>query len=187
MNRRRFVLALGAAAAAAPARAVKDETGTWVAVVRRGDVFGIDAVMVVPVTPQQAWDVLTDFDAMARFLPNVSASRVVARGDGVLQVEQRGELKWGPVIEPFEWQREVRLTPITTLQSTSLAGAVPREQGVTRLKPVAAGTEVWHRGDLLFDTWMPNPVAERFLQKVLQERYEAFAAEMRRRAAANVK
>jgi carbon monoxide dehydrogenase subunit G len=181
---RRHALAVLGTCVAAPAYAVKEDTGTWVAVMRRGEIYGVDAVIVVPVTPQQAWDVLIDFDAMARFLPNVTSSRIVGRSDDVLQVEQRGELKWGPVIEPFESRRDVRLTPITTLQSTSLAGAATREQGVTRLKPVPAGTEVWHRGEMVFDSWMPNAVAERFLQKVMQERYQAFVDEMKRRAAA---
>jgi hypothetical protein len=186
MDRRRFVLALGAACAA-PARAVKDETGTWVAVMRRGEVFGLDAVLIVPVTREQAWAVLTDFDNMARFVPNMAASRVVERDGDMLRIEQRGELKWGPMIQPFETRRELRLTPVELIQWTSLAGELPREQGTTRLQTVPAGTEIWHRGEIAFDTWMPNVVAERFLRGALQERYEAIAAEMRRRAAANVK
>jgi hypothetical protein len=188
MDRRRFVLGLACGAACAgPARAVRDDTGTWVAVMRRGDLFGIDAVMVVPVTPAQAWEVLTDFDNMAKFVPAMTASRVTARDGDVVRIEQRGELKWGPVIEAFETRREVRLKPHESLQWTSLAGEVPPEQGLTRLKAVPAGTEIWHRGELRLNTWMPTPVAERFLQGALQERYEAFAAEMRRRAAATVK
>lgn len=180
------MLAVGAACAA-PARAVKEEFGTWVAVMRRGEIFGLDAVILVPVTREQAWAVLTDFDNMTRFVPNVTTSRVFEREGEVLRVEQRGELKWGPMIQPFETRRELRLTPVELIQWTSLAGETPREQGTTRLKTVPAGTEIWHRGEIAFDTWMPNAVAERFLRGALQERYEALAAEMRRRAAANVK
>jgi hypothetical protein len=188
MDRREFVAALAVGAAVAgPARAVKEDTGTWVAVMRRGDVFGVDAVMIAPVTPAQAWEVLTDFDNMAKFVPGMTASRVTAREGDVLRIEQRGELKWGPVIEPFETRREVRLKPVETLHWASLAGETPPEQGLTRLKAVPAGTEIWHRGEIRFDSWMPTPVAERFLRGALQERYEAFAAEMRRRAAATVR
>jgi len=183
MKRRVAVIALVALALAAVA---KDElsVGTWVAVMRRGDVFGIDAVLTAPVPPMVAWDVLTDFDGMAAFVPNLQSSRVLARAGDTLRVEQRGELKWGPVMSSYATEREVLLTPVETIRTTSVAGASPREQSVTRFKAVPGGVEVWHRSELAFRTWMPDYVAQRFLRDVMQERYEAIIAEMVRRNAA---
>lgn len=181
---RRQVLGLLLALAGPAAHAVEDKTGTWVAAMRRGPIFSIDAVMVAPVTPREAWDVLVDFDAWASFVPNMTSSRIVAREDKVLRVEQRGELKWGPVNEPFATVREVQLTPLESMRSTSVAGATPRELSLTRFKEVPAGTEIWHHAEMVFDTWMPDRVAETVLQKIMQERYEAIVAEMVRRKSA---
>lgn len=178
------MLGLLLALAAPAAHAVEEKTGTWVAAMRRGDIFSIDAIMVAPVTPREAWDVLVDFDTWASFVPNMTFSRIVAREDKVLRVEQRGEMKWGPVTEPFATVREVQLTPLESMRSTSVAGATPREQSLTRFKEVPAGTEIWHRAEIVFDTWMPDRVAEIVLQKIMQERYEAIVAEMVRRKSA---
>jgi ribosome-associated toxin RatA of RatAB toxin-antitoxin module len=184
MNRRQ-ILGLLLSLAAPATRAIEEKTGTWVAAMRRGEIFSIDAIMVAPVTPREAWDVLVDFDAWASFVPNMMSSRIVARQDNVIRVEQRGELKWGPVTEPYATVREVQLTPLESIRSTTVAGATPREQSLTRFKEVPAGTEIWHRAEMVFDTWMPDRVAETVLQKIMQERYEAFVAEMVRRKSAS--
>lgn len=182
---RRQTLGLLLALASHPVWADDDEaTATWVAVMRRGPVFGIDAVFKAPVTLREAWAVLTDFDGMAAFVPNLESSQVVSTSGEVLRVEQRGALKWGPVSQPYVTIREVRLSPMETIVSTSVAGATPREQSTTRFKEVKGGTEIWHRAELAFKTWMPDYVAERFLRDVMQARYEAIVAEMVRRAGA---
>lgn len=182
MDRRQTLGALLALAAHRVAANDDEATATWVAVMRRGPVFGIDAVLKAPVALRNAWAVLTDFDGMAAFVPNLESSRVVSTSGEVLRVEQRGALKWGPVSQAYSTVREVRLTPMETIVSTSVAGASPREQSITRFKEVTGGTEIWHRAELAFATWMPDYVAERFLRDVMQARYEAIVAEMVRRA-----
>jgi hypothetical protein len=180
---RRQTLGLLLALATHPVWADEDEkTGTWVAVMRRGEVFGIDAVIKAPVTLREAWAVLTDFNGMAAFVPNLESSRVLAQTGEMLRVEQRGAFKWGPVSQSYSTVREVQLSPMETIRSASVDGATPREQSLTRFKEVADGTEIWHRAELAFKSWMPDYVAERFLRDVMRERYEAIVAEMVRRA-----
>jgi hypothetical protein len=183
MDRRKALMALGALSLGATAATKGPPVGTWVAVMRRGPVFGIDAVMVAPVALRDAWAVLTDFDGMAAFIPNLSMSRIVSHTGERLRVEQQGRLVWGPVDEPFHGVRDVELTPMQSIRSTSIEGALPAEHGLTRVKEVPGGTEIWHRGELAFDSWMPDAVAQRFLERVMAARYQAIAAEMKRRAA----
>lgn len=181
--KRRQLLGVLLALPGASARAADERTGTWVAATRRGPVFSIDAVIVVPVTPRVAWDVLSDFDAWPTFVPGMASSRVVAREGTLVRIEQRGELKWGPAMHPYTTVRDVQLTPFESMRSTSIEGAAPREQSVTRFKEVAAGAEIWHHAEMAFENWMPDWLAESFLQNVMQERYDAMAAEMVRRNA----
>ena len=85
---------------------------TQIDVSRSGELYVVDAVMVVPFSPREAWDVLTDFDAMASFVPNLEVSRVTSRSGDRLQVEQRGVARWGPLSQPFTTVREIELRPI---------------------------------------------------------------------------
>lgn len=158
--------------------------GPWIAVSRRGDVFGIDAVIIAPVTPREAFDVLTDFDAMAGFVPNLESSRVTARDGDRLRVEQRGVARWGLLSHRFTTVRDVVLLPTESVTSSSVEGSTPRVQSVTKFREVPGGTEVWHRVELVFETWMPDFLAERFLHAEMNEQFEAVVAEMLRRRAA---
>ena len=45
----------------------------------QGDTYITDAVMYAPVQIAVAWDVLTDFDHMANWVPNVKESKVLKR------------------------------------------------------------------------------------------------------------
>jgi ribosome-associated toxin RatA of RatAB toxin-antitoxin module len=184
MNRRHALALIATSSAIAAVGARAAIGGPWVAAMRRGGSFGIDAVVIAPVTPREAWDVLTDFDAMANFVPNLEASHVTARNGSTLRVEQRRLARWGPVAKTFNTVREVVLVPTETVTSVSVEGSVPRIKSVTQFKAVPGGTEIWHRAELDFETWMPDFVAERLLQDDMNEQLEAAVAEMMRRRAA---
>jgi len=183
MDRRRFLtLTLNAlVAAAAPASAAAVDT--QVAVSRRGDVFLVDAVLVAPVTGREAWNVLTDFDAMSAFVPNLDTSRVTARNGERLRVEQTGVARWGPLAHAFSMVREVELEPIQLVRSRSLSESPMQVRSQTRFASVAGGTEIRHQVEISLDTWMPAALIEPFLRHEVREQFDAVVAEMLRRRA----
>jgi hypothetical protein len=183
MDRRRFltltVNALLAAATPASAAAVD----TQVAVSRRGDVFLVDAVLVAPVTGREAWNVLTDFDAMSAFVPNLDTSRVTARNGERLRVEQTGVARWGPLAHSFSMVREVELEPMQLVRSRSVSESPMQVRSQTRFASVAGGTEIRHHVEISLDTWMPAALIEPFLRHEVREQFDAVVAEMLRRRA----
>jgi hypothetical protein len=183
MDRRRLLaLTLNALlAAAAPASAVAVDIR--VAVSRRGDVFLVDAVLVAPVTGREAWRVLTDFDTMSAFVPNLETSRVTARSGERLRVEQTGVARWGPLAHAFKMVREIELEPMQLVRSHSLAESQMQVQSVTRFASVAEGTEIRHHIEISIDTWMPAALVEPFLRHEVREQFDAVVAEMLRRRA----
>jgi hypothetical protein len=184
MNRRRFLtLMLNALlATAAPASAIAVDTR--VSVSRRGDVFLVDAVLVAPVSTSEAWRVLTDFDAMDAFVPNLETSRVTARNGERLRVEQTGVARWGPLAHAFKMVREIELQPMQLVRSHSLEESQMQVQSVTRFTSVAGGTEIRHHIEINVDTWMPSALVEPFLRHEVREQFDAVVAEMLRRRAA---
>ena len=183
MDRRRFLtLALNALlAAAAPASAFAVDTR--VSVSRRGDVFLVDAVLVAPVNAREAWRVLTDFDAMSSFVPNLETSRVTARSGERLRVEQTGMARWGPLTHAFSLVREIEMEPMQQVRSHSLAESQMQVRSVTRFASVAGGTEIRHHIEIGVDTWMPAALVEPFLRHEVREQFDAVVAEMLRRRA----
>jgi Polyketide cyclase / dehydrase and lipid transport len=183
MDRRRFLmLTLNALlVAVAPASAVAVDTR--VSVSRRGDVFLVDAVLVAPVTGPEAWRVLTDFDAMSGFVPDLETSRVTARSGERLRVEQTGVARWGPLAHSFSMVREIEMEPMQLVRSHSLTESQMQVRSVTRFVSVAGGTEIRHQIEISLDTWLPAALIEPFLRHEVREQFDAVVAEMLRRRA----
>jgi hypothetical protein len=160
-----------------PARA---ET-TRIDVSRDGETFIIDAVFVAPVSVREAWAVLTDFDAMSRFVPDLESSRITARVGTRLTVEQRGTARWGPLALRFQTVREVELTPFERVTSHVVSGSLRRVDTLTRFATVAHGTEIRHHIELMTESWLPDFVVEGFLRAEVRQQFEALEREMRRR------
>ena len=165
-----------------------DAVETQFRITRDEDLVLIDAVLLAPVTPAEAWAVLTDFDTMARYVPDLDASRVTIRLGNRLRVEQRGVARWGPFARPFTMVREVDLTPVDRVESRSIGGTLQRVRTSTRLVPVADGTEVRHHLEFAFNVWMPDLLADAFFRYKMREQFEAVVDEMlRRRASASAR
>lgn len=179
MNRRQVLATLLALAAPAVSAAIDMQ----VSVQRRGDLLVVDATLVAPVSQREAWVVLTDFDAMSAFVPNLEASRVTARDGGRLRVEQRGVARWGPLAHAFTMVREIELEPFAQVRSQSVSGSLRQVKSLTRFSAVAGGTEIRHHIELDVDTWMPDFLIEPFLRHEVREQFEAVVAEMLRRRA----
>jgi hypothetical protein len=167
-------MALLLAAAATPTAAVETE----VRISRDGELVLIDALLHAPVTPAVAWAVLTDFDAMPRYIPDLDASRVTIRLGNRLRVEQRGVARWGPFARPFTMVREVDLIPMEQVESRSIGGTLQRVRSSTRLVPVADGTDVHHHLEFVFNVWMPDFLADAFLRYKVREQFDAVVEEM---------
>jgi hypothetical protein len=54
------------------------------------DAYVANVVMFAPVATDVAWQVLTDFDHMAEWVPNVRESKVIAREPNAVTIEQHG-------------------------------------------------------------------------------------------------
>jgi Polyketide cyclase / dehydrase and lipid transport len=183
MDRRRFLTLTLHALLVAATPALAAAVDTQVAVSRRGDVFLVDAVLVAPVTGREAWNVLTDFDAMSAFVPNLDTSRVTARNGERLRVEQTGVARWGPLAHAFSMVREVELEPMQLVRSRSLSESPMQVRSQTRFASVAGGTEIRHHVEISLDTWMPAALIEPFLRHEVREQFDAVVAEMLRRRA----
>src|SRR3954468_14088014 len=89
-------LLLAAVAGHGPVAMAADSPIRTVTVVFDGQAWVSDAVMFAPVPPAIAWDVLTDFEHQAQWVPNVKESNVLRReGDNVVYIEQKGQAKFG--------------------------------------------------------------------------------------------
>ncbi len=146
-----------------------------------GESYQVDASLLAPVPLLLAWNVLTDFDAMAAFVPNLEQSRVTERGALRVLLWQEGEAHFGPFAHRFESLRRIDLQPYSLIRSSQLHGTLRKMESVTTLTEVAGGTRITYRVELVPALSMPGFMGEAVVRHEVREQLEAIVAEMVRR------
>lgn len=160
-----------AAVAPEPQIRVQDQDGTIV----------INITYRLPVSQSVAWDVLTDFDNMASFVPNMEQSRVLQRDGKRMVVEQKGQVSFGILSFPYESKREIELTPYQMLRTRALSGT--KINSTTTLTPQGKSTLLSYRAVAVPDLPVPSSVITSSLGEMLEAQFKAMEREMESRAA----
>jgi len=153
-----------------------------VRVVRDGETVTVDADMLVPVSPQEAWAVLADYEHFADFVPNMQVSRIVSKAGEAVHVEQRGRARYGLLSFAFESVREVELSPYDTLKTRMVKGNMKRMETLTRLTAEGNGTRIHYHNVAVPDFWLPPLIGSAFIRHEVSENFGAFIREMQRRS-----
>ena len=136
----------------------------------------------VPVPLKTAWEVLTDFDRMADFVPNVESSRFLTREGNSALVAQRGKLDFGPFTIRYESERRIEMRAAEGLiLARAVGGTTKYMQSEMRLLADARGTELNYRVEMIPDRWIPSSIGVGFMRHELAEQFSAIAREMVRR------
>jgi hypothetical protein len=152
-----------------------------VVVTRKGDVVSVQAALSVPVGAAQAFAVLTDYDHMREFLPDVVESKVVQRSANRLVVSQSGHMKLGVFSMPFDSVRQVELTPPHTLVSHAISGSVSRATVTTTLKEASGKTLITYESEAALNRWIPAGIGNGIVAAHVRQQLVAMRAEMVRR------
>lgn len=150
----------------------------------RGDAFILDAVIEFPATLRVAWEVLTDFDGMATFLSNLTASRVVARSGNTLLVQQEGNARYGFFSYVFTSEREIRLKPMKRISARQLSGNAKRFTSELDLTPSGNTTRIRYHAEVVPESGLARTFGGPFIRHEVEEQFASMAAEMQRREAA---
>src|SRR5712671_3799273 len=119
--RTRAVVAVLACAAVLSAEAAIAQT-LALETYRRGDAVTVYAEVELDVDPKVAWDVLSDYDHLAQFIPDMSVSRVVSRTGDTALVEQKGEFGILFFRQPIDLTLEIVETPRRTIVARAVGG-----------------------------------------------------------------
>ena len=155
-----------------------------VRVERRGEAVIVDVEARMPGTIGDAWAVFTDYENMAGFISNLTASKVLARTEHTLEVMQAGHTKVGFLSFGFEAVRAVELVPMREIRSSLVSGDFKAYASTTSLTPTSGGTEVRHHGEYVPKKWLPPLIGPAVIERETKKQYLEFAAEIERRAAA---
>jgi carbon monoxide dehydrogenase subunit G len=146
-----------------------------------GQTITVDAVFKVAATQRQAWDVLTDFDHMPNFVPNLESSKVVSRSGNVLQVAQKGRETYGLLSFSFDNLREVELAPYTQIKSHLISGSMQKSDGTTHLSENGGTTQVTYHGVFIPNVNVPGLLGIPAIESATRRQFEELRHEIERR------
>lgn len=154
-----------------PAIQITDQNGTLL----------MDVTYRVPVSPREAWAVLTDFENMPGFVPNLESSRVLLRNGNMIQVEQKGNMRIGVLPIRYESTRQIETTPYQSIRSHTLSGDT-RLDSMMALTPAGEGTLLSYHATAATDLPIPGSLVGSYLRSMLESQFKAMGDEMVRRA-----
>jgi ribosome-associated toxin RatA of RatAB toxin-antitoxin module len=136
----------------------------------------------VAASPELAFEVLTDYEHMADFLPGMLASEVVSRKEHSVVIDQRAD----EGLLFFRQRVEVRLaideSPPRRLTIRALAGSFKSLSGTYELTRMDDSTLIEYRARFVPDFRLPPMIGLYAVERSLQRHLSALADEMERRA-----
>ncbi|HTQ75259.1 MAG TPA: SRPBCC family protein [Burkholderiales bacterium] len=182
--RRRCLLGLAALACFASAGVSAQGKGPVrsIDVAQTDDGYVATVVMAAAVPLSIAWDVLTDFDNMAKWVPNLKESKIVSRDGNVMTVEQKGTARFGLLSFPYTSVRKMQLDPQKTIQATQVSGNMKRLMSLMKVSADGTGTRLDYRLELVPSSIASAVLSPDFLKSEITEQFTAIVAEMVRRS-----
>ena len=150
---------------------------------RDGEFVTVSASTVMKVDPNVAWAVLSDYDHLAGFIPDMKSSRVVSREGNKLRVEQRGDVGFFFYKEPVNVLLEVHEEPQHRITARSLEGNVRKLETRYELHPSEAGVKLDYDGRFVPDFIIPPLIGMPLVNRLIERRFRAMVEEIQRRDA----
>jgi hypothetical protein len=141
----------------------------------------VEAEIGTTVNRDIAWQVLSDYDHWAEFIPDMLLSRVVSRPGEPLLVEQRGTVPWMRGF-PLVVIARVEESPGRGLQFQRVAGNLKAIEGAWRIKG-RSNVRLLYQSSVEPGFPLPPQVSVEIFRQDAKAKLEAMAQEMARRKA----
>jgi ribosome-associated toxin RatA of RatAB toxin-antitoxin module len=142
------------------------------------------AQALLPVTPRLVWEVLTDYDRIASFVPALKASRRLSGAAGPLLLEQRLGVAAGSFRAEAVVVLRVEELPFHAIRFEAVGGNLREMQGEWDIGDLGEGSRLQYRLRLVPGFWLPPVLGPALIRSSFRDQFDALTAEMMRRAAA---
>jgi len=173
-----FLLAFAVAAesaAAAPDPEVRIE--------RHGTAYAVSARLEVDVERSTAWGVITDYNRLGDFVPDMHDSRIVSGPGEPTLVRQAGTWNVLGYRVPVEIVAQVDEQPMRSVRFHSVSGNVRVENGEWSIVEQDAGVTITYQVECTPDFWVPPILGAMLIRRDVRANLERVAQEMLKRDA----
>jgi len=176
-----WLIAASFLAASVSLAAPQDSRDIVVRVQKKGEWVIVDVDFPVDATVLEAWNVMTDYDNMSKFVSNLVSSRIIGREGNTLSVEQKGKASRGPLTISFENVREIVLTPPREVHSRLVSGDLKASEFTTRVIDRGAFTQITNHGEFIPNIWVPPLIGPALIEAETRKQFQELRIEILRR------
>lgn len=134
-----------------------------------------------PATPDLVRQVLTDYDHLADFIPDMHSSRTISAPGQPLQVEQKGSASFLFFSFPLEVMFEIDDDAAAELHFHSVAGNLRDMTGSYRLEPLPSGTRIHYQARFRPDFPVPPLISRSIMRREIERQFDGLLREIERR------
>ena len=147
-------------------------------------VVTIKADMLVPADAKTAWQVLTDYDNLARFVPEMESSRVISKPGQPKRVEQQGKSGILSFLVPEYIVLQMDEKPVEQIRFKAITGSVNSMRGEWRIVGTGNQVRVLYNARIIPLLPLPPLIGTSMIEDDVESKLSAVRREMVRRAAA---
>lgn len=145
-------------------------------------VITIDAEMLVPADAKTAWAVLTDYDNLSRFVPEMQSSRVTSAPGQPKRLEQRGKSGILSFFTPEHIVFQLEETPLERIKFNKVAGDVRSMRGEWLIVGNGNPVKVFYRARIVPKVPLPPLLGATMIELDVESKLAAIRREIARRA-----
>jgi uncharacterized membrane protein len=147
-----------------------------------GKTIQVVVALVLPINRDVVWGVLSDYENMPHFVPDISATRLIDVKPGRIRVEIEGVARLVFLEFPTSTTLDVVYPRDGSIAIDSVAGNLA-VHGVVRVHGDGTSTRVDYQVRIAPDFWLPPLIGDFLIGLQIKRQFEAMVAEMHRRAA----
>jgi len=150
---------------------------------RDGEFVTIAASAELPANIPVAWEVLSDYNNLAQFIPDISSSRVVSRDGDKVVVEQKGAVGFIFYRQPVDVTLTVLEEPPRRITARATSGNIRELETRYELQPEGAGLKLVYIGRFIPAFAVPPVIGMPLMRHLIERRFRAMVDEIFRRDA----
>ncbi|KQQ32715.1 cyclase/dehydrase [Duganella sp. Leaf126] len=190
MSRFRFLLLLilGVCAAQAGAQAAKPDTSRLEVAVNRVDVDGqhmyeLDATGVVAAPLPRVWRILTNYERMTEFVPDLESCKVLSRNGNEVMIEQFGVARLLFMTQAIHLIVRATEQPMSAIDIALVSGDMKHYEARWELVPMpeTGGTRVVYKGRMMPNFYVPSLFGAKMIRSDVEHMMRAVLTRLDRR------
>ncbi|WP_229260295.1 SRPBCC family protein [Duganella alba] len=150
--------------------------------------YEVDATGTVAAPLPKVWRILTGYERMAEFVPDMESSKVLSRNSGEVIIEQFGVARFLFMAKTIHLIVRAVEQPMSSIEISLISGDMKHYEARWELVPVpeTGGTKIIYHGKLMPNFYVPSLLGAKMVRGDIEKMMNAVLARLDRRDAPKV-